>query len=201
VKATAAEIERLRFQAMNALLRLRNLAKTDRKALGSIADILLHCVPVLNADLMKNKDYAREVTRKYPTWPGLLSADKVIQEGQAFLAKELQLGTNATEHYSDNKRAWSRKTPENRVALKMLDYGRRNVPGLPRLTKATAGEVFKACRPFLEKICGRNFEEHPAFRSKYRNSQATASLARVTAIRQRILTKLAQSFGSIAPKN
>jgi hypothetical protein len=113
------EIERLRFQAANAILRLWELAKTDKAALEVLATELQFHVRAMNADILANPEYDCQFTRKCATWPASVSVDREIQNRQIWLASAMQPGADAPLNYSG--RQWSRRTPEIRAALYLID--------------------------------------------------------------------------------
>lgn len=196
------EIERLRFQAANALLQLRELAKTDAAALEVLATELQFHVRAMNKDAQAKPEHYRQLTRKCATWPGSISADKEIQRTQELLVKQLQLGTDTPLNYSG--RQWSRRTPEIRAALYLIDCLQRQRVKLPPLSRATALEWWKASQDLFYSIHGKDFEQHQNFSSYWKlkfENQGDASNSQKTWIRKTIKDKMRQAFVSIARKN
>lgn len=196
--AKAAQINRLRCQAAAALIGLERLAEKDLNALGTLATELLFHVRRMNQNALGNLDFVRTLTRHCATWPATVSADKDIQKQQTALAEQLQLGMEANENYAG--RQWSRRTPEVRAALRVLQWLAGNKIVLPRFTRATSPAWWKAGRKIFVQIYGTDFEKHELFKS-YWTLDFGASLSQKTFVRKRILDKMAQAFHSIAHKN
>jgi hypothetical protein len=197
MKFSKIKIEALAFQARNALCQLQQMAKTDLQALEVTAEILLNHTNYINAEIVGNPNFARPLTRRCPTWPGVFTADKDLKHD---LSKLLQLGADAQENYASG-RQWSRSTPEVKAALQIrwCMLHDKTGPKLPKLTRTTYKQWAKAARPWLEKLYGVRFEKHPLF-AEYQRRQRDATLSQDTWARKAITSKLLQAFRSIAPK-
>ena len=201
-----SEIEQLRFQAANALLKLRQLAKTDLKALEVLASELRNRVEGLNADATAASEHYRKITRKCATWPAVVSVDKEIQKDQVEFALFMELGADGFLNYS--RRQWTRETPEIRASLRLIKwlYWNREQLKLPEFKRKTSLRWWNAGRPMFEQIYGKQFEKHPLFAEKYkwsenRKKQAdNLGLKFPTWQRKQILSKMEQAFHTLAPK-
>lgn len=200
-KNPPSEVEQLRFQAANALCKLRELAKKDLATLEVLATELRFHVTGLKSDALENPEHYRKLARQCATWPASVSVDKEIQNEQLLFARAvLQLGADATLNYSG--RQWSRGTPEIVAALRLIDWIHRRGDNLPPLKRSTAAQWWKHARPLFEEIYGTRFEQHPLFAEKYRKRiTSDASLRPATWQRKQILSKMAQAFRSVARKD
>lgn len=203
-KNPPSEIERLRFQAANALSQLRELAKTDMSALEVLAAMLLDYTRGLKGDALENPEHYRKLTKKCATWPASVSVDKEIQNDQMEFAREMQLGEDAPLNYKG--RQWSRKTPEIKAALRLIGCLQSQRSKLPPLSRETAPEWWKASQDLFYSIYGNNFERHRLFAARYQQTDARIKQANKKGLdfetwqRQQILTKMAQAFHTIARK-
>jgi hypothetical protein len=75
--AKVGEIEMLRRQASNALIKLRDMAKTDAVALEVLATELMTHIRRLNQSAKEKGSIAhfRTLTRRCASWPGIITAD------------------------------------------------------------------------------------------------------------------------------
>lgn len=197
LKAKPDPIEKLRRQAAYALCELRRLAKTDLRALEVLATELLLHVNELNSEALDAPVHYRKLTRRCATWPAAVSVDKEIQHWQKIVAAKLELGTDAPLNYSGKQ--WTRRTPEIRAALRLIDSIRRRGDKLPPLNRSTAGQWWIHARALFSRIYGERFENHPLF-AKYKTAghPAREDLRPETWERKNILSKMAQAFHTIA---
>lgn len=204
-KNPRSEIEQLRFQAANALMKLRGFAKTDLTALEVLASELQFHVRGMNCDALEKPEHYRRLARKCPTWPAAVSVDKEIQKEQVWFARAMQLGADGPLNYTGKQ--WSRSTPEIVATLRLISWINGRQDNLPPLTRTTAARWWKHARPLFEEIYGKRFETYPLFATHYqqtptrRRQAMDKGLKFETWQRQQILTKMAQAFRNIARKN
>jgi hypothetical protein len=197
-RTTASRIEELRFQAANALIQLRELAKTDLGALEVLASELRHHVRGLNHDALENPDHYGKIIRRCAAWPAAVSVDREIQNWQSRFSEKMELGADAPLNYTGKQ--WSRSTPEISAALRLIDWIERRGDELPPLNRDTAGQWWKHARPMFTQIYGERFENHQLFAKYKRDKNLHPSLKPETWERKNILSKMAQAFHTIARK-
>jgi len=193
---TKSKIEELRWQAGNALQKLRHLAKTDLAALEVLASELDLHVRGLKRDAIEAPEHYRKLMRRCASWPAIVSVDKEIQAEQIRFARHMELGDGAAENYKG--RQWSRATPEVRAALDLKSCVINHGIKLPRLTRDidTCKKWWKAARPFFDRIYGEHPEDHAHFKKYKKHPHASEK----GWIRKAIFSKMPQAFHSIAPK-
>jgi hypothetical protein len=217
------QIERLRYQAANALYQLREIAKKDMSALEVLATVLQNHTGLLKQDALENLAHYRKLTRICSMWPAFVSVNKDIQSAQISFADAIQLGADAPLNYrSKGKRGWSMRTPENFAAMELINLIQRRGDKLPPLTRAAAAQWWRHARTprvlhrgqkpcsLFEAYYGERFEKHPLFARKYQTKIWTPDdpddpkkrlKYRATWERKQILDKMAQAFHSIARKD
>lgn len=190
--------------ATTAYAAMRDLFKQARRGNSQAAQILVGHLTNWTGQLCRaechNPKAFEPLARKAAIWPGFLTIDKDISRRESERATALQLGKDSPLHYAGRKQ-WTRDTPENRVALELLQWlaHRRDLPPFSRATYRT---YYKRAMPLLRQHYGRDFENHPAF-NRYKghvSAKNPESLRPDTKRRQMILTKLEQSFRTIARK-
>jgi hypothetical protein len=198
-----SEIEKARMQAAQGLIKLRELAWKDLKALEVLATELRLHVAGLKSDALENQEHYRTLMRRCSIWPAFVSVDKEVQEAQLDFAKTMKLGDGSPYNFKGRK--WSWKTPENKVAIRLVEYiqatgGHK----LPPFSKSTVLCWWRHIRKerLLEHLGGKKFENNRMFKTydttAYRDSAKNQGLSFETWKRKQILSRLLQSLHSIA---
>jgi len=190
--------------ATTAYAAVRDLFKQARRGDSQAAEILVCYLTNWTGRLCLAERDAPAVfqplARKAAIWPGFLTIDKDIQKREANRAVALEFGKDSPLHYKGRKQ-WTRDTPENKVALDLLEWVLVKHRNLPAFSRATYKTYYALAVKELPKHYGKDFENHPAF-SHYRNhpnvKNSEPDLRADTKRRQMILTKLEQSFHTIA---
>jgi hypothetical protein len=198
-KNPPSQINQLRLQAANALCKLRELAKSDLKALEVLATELRFHVAGLKADALQNPNHYGKLISKCATWPAFVSAEKEIQKAQHDFAVRFGLGADAPLNYR-GKKQWSRNTPEVRAALMLIEVAKNHRMKLPPLNRENSRRFWRQIKPMFISIYGKNFETHPAFAKGYNTKVGGDGLKRSTWVRKVITSNMAQAFRSIARK-
>lgn len=164
----------------------------------------------------------QELAKKSSIWPGLLSIDHDQLEENKRIVALLRLGENATLNFK--KRQWTRKTPEVRVALELLEHRKyllrrnemidpndpedgRNVyddskfKRLGPLTRANYAVWWKKLEPMFLGLYGKDFENHKEFSGYWKNAVYQGQTNARALIRRDIKKRIQQAFRSIAPKS
>jgi hypothetical protein len=190
-------IAKLSFQARNAIMDLRELAKTDLSALDALATELKNYILALNRDAIENPEYYRKLTRKCSHWPGFASVDNDIQDEQLWFSKVMELGADSPLNYS-SKKQWSRRTSENRIIIELINsYIHQN--GKPP-------ESWKQAFPLFELYYGKQFEKHQKFSKLFPEIPANVEKANkkaqlfATWRRDQIRKKMEQAFRTLTSK-
>ncbi|HEY5909183.1 MAG TPA: hypothetical protein VJA21_01120 [Verrucomicrobiae bacterium] len=190
------EIAKLHSEAHSALTKLRGLAPKDPEALEALITVLVNNAQFLNGAIPKHPAPYRKLARKCSRWPSMITVDRDFKEGNEALIKFLELG--ADTGFVKPGRQWSRRTPEIRAALRVVDCLDNNHAKLPPLTRQTAGQWWQAGKPYFKALYGEAFEDHPDFARYWKNTGGDPSLNKTTRIRKVIASKMLQAFRSIA---
>jgi hypothetical protein len=206
----STEVGKIASRASAAMYDLSNLAgRGNQEAAEAIVNHLMSWIDDLKKLETEHAALFIPSAQCSITWPGYISIDRDVTRSEAGRLRALSVGTTTGFNYGGRKQ-WSRATPETKVALQLsavLMRGRKRAwegaAGLPEFTRATYRQYYKAAIPLLHQVYGVRFENHPIF-ARYRHHVSAKnpdSLRPDTKRRQMILTKLEQSFRTLAPIN
>jgi hypothetical protein len=218
-RGDAGSVRRLMGVARNCLQFLDvKAAAGDGIALSAFVGLLIEGVQALYGLQHRQPELSRELAGRRQCWPGFLTVDRDWRRWNEKMVGLLGVGEKVPLNFAG--KSWTRRTPEVRVALELLE-SLRVLAGAPRgsgwgggaeaaakalklrkglapLCRANYALWWKAAEPLFVREYGPTFEDRKEFAHYWRSAAYRGQKNARALIRRDIKAKIKQAFRSVA---